>query len=151
MADREKPRSWQLVQAMVACLQQIRTAAGYRTDAGANVTDEPSQVPDESNPILLAVMVDTTQRPTDPNVPLGGKLASIAILAKISCDFDNGQEVLHDLIDDIDFAVQGRAVAFPKQTTYPRFASSQQIPGADGINWIGVELRYDATYLPLPR
>jgi len=136
---------------MVTCLQQIHTAAGYRTDAGSNVTKEPSQVPESGAPIVLAVIQDTATRPTDPNVPPGGKVASIAVLAKLACELDSGQELLHDLIDDIDVAIQSKKIPFPTQTTYPRFASSQLIPAADGVNWVGVELRYESTYLPLPR
>jgi len=151
MADLPKPQSWLAVQAMVACMQQIRSADGYRTDAGANVTDEPAQVPDDGTPIVLAVVLDTRSRPTDPGAPRTAKSASIALLVKLSCGITDAQQVLHEVLDDIDKAIDGKAIAFPENITYPRFASSQQIPAADGVNWIGAEIRYDCTYWPLKR
>jgi len=136
---------------MVASLGQIRTAAGYRTDAGAYVTAEPAQIPDDERQIMLAVILDTRSRPTDPAAPRTAKTASIAVLVKLSCNLTDAQAQLHAVLDDIDRAIDSKATVFPENVTYPRFASSQQIPAADGVNWIGAEVRYDCTYWPRKR
>ena len=144
------PRTWQLLQGVQACLEQIKVADGYMTDAGDHVTLEPAQEPDEGSSVV-AVVLEALQRPTNPAMRQIGRAVTVLILAKVSTAADNAQLMLHSILDDVDKAISAKTVKFPPQITYPIFADARAVPVADGLNWVGVEIRYQSNVIPLTR
>jgi len=139
-----------MIETVVSVLSDIQVANGYNTDAGLNVTKEPAQVPSEANGPVLAVVMDTLQ----PGSPAGGTTTRnqvIVIFAKIAGNDEIAQLNLHALIDDVEQAMAKKAVPYPPQTTRPKFLSAQNIAAADGLDWVGAEIRYTGGYIPVTR
>jgi hypothetical protein len=51
---------------------------------------------------------------------------------------------MHEVIDDALRAFIGQQSLFPAGIVLPRFVESRPIPPADGLLWVGAELRFSA-------
>lgn len=141
------PKSWDLLAAFETCLQAITVANGFNTDAGTVVTREPAQVPDEQGSVL-AVVLESMRRPEDPAIRGAGFMVNVAVLAKVGTGMNNAQQRLHELIDDIQRAMTDRRDQFPVGAQYPRFLEARVIPPAEGMKWIGADVRFSAHVRP---
>lgn len=144
MAD---PSTLILLTAMQTCLQRIQVANGYHTDAGGFVTLEPHQVQDDPSAAdyhaeLIGLVLDSKVRATDAAVVRTHRLATAVVLAKVVTTADNAQQRLHLLIDDIEQAFENRQAEFPKGYQFPVFVEAKPIPPAEGMTWIGAEVRF---------
>lgn len=139
------PRTWSLIQAVETCLQRIKVADGYRTNAGATVSKEPEQTPTSADETLMTIVLDSLSRPEDPAARKVSRYAGVAIYAKVACDLDNAQRVLHDMLEDIDSAMALGIADFPVGITFPQFLDAQAIPAAEGMKWTGAVVRYRST------
>jgi hypothetical protein len=137
------PKTWDLIAAVKTCLQSILVSGGYYTDAGANVTLEPSQEPDSSS-ALLCVFLDGTTQPTDPAVRRIGRQVSIMVVGKITADQDSAQQKQHELLADIERAMSNQQKQFPLGGQYPFFEEAKFINRVEGLPWVGVAVRYNA-------
>ncbi len=137
------PLSWQLLEAVRTCLTRITPGNGYRTNAGATVELEPGQVRDDQDE-FLAVVLEGMSAPLNPALRAIGRAVTVAIIAKVPSDRDNAQLRLHEIIEDVERAMQDQQSRFPQGTDFPKFASVERIPQADGLKWVGAVIRYTA-------
>lgn len=135
------PKTWDLLAAFETCLQRVRTANGFYTDAGAYVTREPSQIPD-TQPSLLTVVIESVQRPEETGVQHTHHLVSVVVIGKVSGERDELQLRAHELIADLEAALHDQKRAFPAGIQYPRFVEARVIPPVEGMRWIGCEARF---------
>lgn len=138
-----EPKSWLLLGAVEECMQRIRVADGFYTDAGANVTREPHQIQESGADELIAVVMDTLGS-GDPALRAIGNGVGVLVVAKVKTSLSTAQLRLHQLIEDIQRAVDGQQSRFPPGTHYPRFVEARLIPPAEGMEWIGAEVRFSA-------
>lgn len=138
-------RTWDLILATEACLARISTANGFFTNAGALVSIEPGQIPADSA-MALAVVLDSLTQNTDPNgrVQQGSFTAELLVVIKVSIKQTEAQQRMHEAIDDVLRAFVGQQSLFPAGIVLPRFLESRPIPPADGLLWVGAELRFTA-------
>lgn len=138
-----EPKSWLLLGAVAECMQRIRVADGFNTDAGAFVTREPHQIQQNEADELIAVVMDGLGQP-DPALARLGTQVGVVVIAKVKTSLDMAQLRLHQLVDDILRAMDSQQGNFPGGTHYPRFVEARLIPPAEGMEWIGAEVRFSA-------
>lgn len=138
-------RTWDLILAAQACLVRISTVNGFFTNAGAVVSIEPGQIPADA-PLALAVVLDSLAQNTDPNARAkqGSYSAELLVVIKVSTTQADAQQRMHEVIDDVLSAFVGQETQFPAGIVLPRFVESRPIPPADGLLWVGAELRFTA-------
>lgn len=141
------PKTWELLASIATCLQAITVANGFHTDAGTAVTREPAQVPDDQG-MVLAVVLESMRRPEDPAIRAVGYTVNVAVLAKVGTGMNDAQQRLHELIDDITRAMTDRRDQFQVGAQYPRFLEARVIPPAEGMKWIGADVRFSAHVRP---
>ena len=138
------PRTWDYLGSFESCLQLIQ-GAGYRTTAGTKVTREPNQIPDD-NGAVIAIAIEKKERASDPALKRTHRLVTVAVLAKVSTTLSDAQECLHDLLDDIEQALdanlQSRLAQFAQGSQFPAFVSAEPVPPPDGAKWVGAVVRY---------
>lgn len=139
MAD---PITWTVLESVKTRLASITLGNGYRTNAGLTVTLEPEQIPEGADDSVLAVVLDSLQKPEDPALRRIGRSAVIAIYAKLACEMDDRQRRLHDILADIDQAMANGHKDFAVGTAFPQFLDAQAIPAAEGMKWTGAVVRY---------
>lgn len=139
----EAPTTWRLLEAFERCLQRITVADGFHTDAGLYVTREPHQIP-AHQPALVAAVLEELGRPNDPGLSRTHRLATVLLVGKVPTGLDDAQLQLHLLMEDIDRAFDGQQARFPAGLQFPQFVSSRPIPPAEGLAWIGAEVRYSS-------
>lgn len=140
------PKTWDLLGAFEACLAQIRTANGYYSDAGAFVTREPTQIPDDQG-ALIAIALDGLSQATDGAVRSTHRLATVLVVGKVATGRHDAQLRLHELLADIEQCFAGRQSAFPAGMQFPVFVDAKPVPPTEGMAWIGVQSRY-STHVP---
>ena len=146
MAD--QPLTYQLVAAVRTCLAQIRKSAGYWTDAGSYASAEPESRQDTSDddqpPYTLDVVLEKTLTPTDAALKGRARACVIAIIARVPVGLTDAEIRLHELLEDIERAMQDQQSRFPEGADFPRFAGSEAIAPAKGVSWSGAIVRYTA-------
>lgn len=142
----DKPLTYQLVDAVRVCLTRIRKANGFHTDAGLVATTEPEQRQDTSDDdrpdFTLDVLLDKMQAPTDAALRGRGRLCVVAIVVKVPVGLADGEVRLHEVLEDIELALQDQRSRFPAGTDFPRFLSADSITPAKGVSWTGSVVRY---------
>lgn len=145
MAD---PKTWDALAAFETVLERITVANGFQTDAGQYVTREPAQIP-STEPALIAIALDSIGRATEPALLRTHRLATVLVVGKVPTAQDNAQIQLHRVIEDVERAFARRQADFPIGIQFPDFIEARPVPPAEGMTWIGVEMRY-ATHVPKP-
>lgn len=139
MAD--TPRTWLTLGDFKTCLEQIQVANGFHTDAGAHVSLEPSQIPEDQG-ALIAVVLEGLLKAAEPAVARTHRLATVVLVAKVSTAANNAQLRLHQLVHDIETAMKGQQKAFGAGRASPTFVSALALAPDPGVKWIGAEVRY---------
>lgn len=137
MAD--DPKTWTVVQKIVESLQVITVAGGYHTDAGLHVTDEPAQVSQDA-PMAVGVAFIGKEPPTGQGVQRTHRLANFAIVAKVSTSLETAQITLHQLVDDIETAMEGQQKRYPSGIQFPQYVKTEVIPPVEGAGWVGARV-----------
>jgi hypothetical protein len=139
------PKTWDLLSACQTCLQRISVANGFYTNAGATASLEPGQVSPDAD-LALAVVIDSLAAAESD----AGKInqafyqAGILVFAKVGVQQADAQIRLHELIADVRKAFMYQQGSFPSGIQFPRFISAAPIPPADGMLWVGWEIRFTA-------
>lgn len=95
MAD--TPRTWAIMQALQARLQQIRVANGYRTDAGADVRLEKSQLGTGTRLTVYAGQV------TRPDGTLRNEREfTVVVEGTVPVELDDAQQLIVALAEDVE-------------------------------------------------
>lgn len=136
-----EPTSLTLLKAMELCLQSIQVANGYHTDAGNYVTLEPHQVP-ESQGALIALVIESKDAATAQAVRQTHRQVTAIAVIKVATDVDAAQERIHELMDDVEQAFERRHAVFPNGYTYPAFVDAKPITPAEGMAWVGAQVRF---------
>lgn len=127
-------------------MQQITIANGYYTDAGGFVTREPKQIP-ATNSALIAIALDAKQPAVQEGMRRTHRQLVVLVVGKVNVDMKDAQLRIHELMDDIERAVDQKQGLFPAGTQFPVFAEAKPIPPAEGMTWIGAEVRF-TTHVP---
>ena len=141
MAD---PKTWDLLGPIETCPRRITVTNGSYTNAGNHVTREPHQIPQSEQPEVLAIAMDSVSRAEEPALQRNGRLVGVLVVGAVRIDQDNAQLRAHQLIEDIQRAMGDQQQKFPVGTQFPRFVDARVIPPAEGMKWIGAEVRYAA-------
>ena len=138
MAD--TPRSWAILKALQARLQTISVAGGYRTNAGADVRLEPSQL--ESAPRITLYTAATT-RPDDARAP-GEREFTLIVEAQVPCDLDDAHAQVVAIAEDIEQALD---TYLPMPGALPlQFQESLYLDRPDGVAAMAAQLMFVTRY-----
>ena len=99
MAD--TPRTWAILQALQIRLKTIRVVNDYRTDAGADVRLEPSQL--GAAPRITLYTAATT-RPDDARAP-GEREFTLIVEAQVPVALENAHQLAVAIAEDIEQAL----------------------------------------------
>lgn len=147
MSPRER-----LLDAVLACLQQIAVAAGYNTDAGATATSELGQVPDDATSALSGTLVRQA-RATDPGKARTHRLTEIGVVIKVPTAGDDAQAQLDAAVSDIERAMEPtreNQARFPAGYDFPQYAEMRPLNPEQGASagWIGALVLYQS-HIPI--
>lgn len=139
------PRSWDLLLAAKACLERISVANGFYTNAGSTVTLEPGQVPQDAGMAIAAALDLLSAAETDSGrANQAFDKAVLVVVAKVSVQQADAQIRLHELMADVKRCFVGRQREFPAGIRFPQFIEARPIAPADGLSWMGVEVRFSS-------
>lgn len=138
-----------LIAATVACLREILQAAGYRTDAGNDVTDEPAPAAasEQPDPFLSAVWI-RQERATDPAAVRTHRLTTFRVIGKLPADMDNAQERVDALTSDVERALDGRPQRWPPGFSNPTYVSAEPLAAQPEAGYVGVAITY-TSHIPI--
>lgn len=152
-----EPITWTYLKAVEDCLKEIKVANGFHTDLGLHTTREPAQIPETAAGLLL-VMLDGVLPATDPALRgrhVGGKDATVSIVPKLPADIDDGQRLMHLMLEDVDRAMDfsgERQKRFPLSSRAPVFDGAEPVADVDqetrSMTWQGWAIRYRFSYAP---
>jgi CTP:molybdopterin cytidylyltransferase MocA len=133
-------RTWAIKQALQARLQQILVANGYRTDAGADVRLEKSQLPGDAPRITLFSGTTAGKGRTQRNQ----REYSIVIEATVPVDLDNAAFLTDAIAEDVEDALDG-FVAMPDALPLA-FEESLFLDCPEGMPAMAVQLMFGTEF-----
>lgn len=136
MAD--SPRK-KLLNAINAQLRQIATAAGYSTNLGAALLDEPRQLVADEDVAGLVAYIAGQAAATDQAVARTHRLTTVEILGR---GVSNTEAMIDAITGDIEQAMDAKPESWPPGYTRPVFVNSEPLRSPAGANWAGVVLRF---------
>jgi hypothetical protein len=137
MAD--TPHSWAILQALQVRLQTIAIASGYRTDAGADVRLEPSQL--EAGARITLYSGGTVA--VDPANPKQREFTLIAE-AVVPITIDNAHAQVVAIAEDVEQALD---VFAPMPGALPlRFRESLILDRPEGLPAMAAQLMFTTEY-----
>lgn len=136
-----------LLEAVAECLRQIRTEAGFQTDAGLTVTLEPGQVEDTADGVL-GVLITKQERGAEPGLIKTHRLTTVVLLAKVPAAFDQAQARLDAIVSDVERAMDAQQARFPVGIQFPQYVSMEPAKPEAGMGWIGALLTYQ-NHIPI--
>lgn len=147
--------SWELIKAIAARLQVIRTDAGYRTELGAAVYVENGQIDNPSSPVLV---VTATSLPVDTERSTPRQRAGsieIAIEAYIPATRIDAQSLAHAALADIGdaFPHRQRELSISTGNTGIEITGRTILPRPEGAAHIVAQVTARAGLVerPIPR
>lgn len=143
-----KPVTFQLLEAVRACVRQIRRTDGYHTNAGAAVTLEPGQAQDTSDadrPDYLVDVIWLGSAPADDRA-LKDRAETMVVGVAVKMPADSNKEALrvHEIVADVRRAMSDQQARFPLGTDFPKYAGTELITPTQGLAWVGAVVRYTA-------
>ena len=138
MAD--TPRNWAILEASQARLQEILVVNDYRTDAGADVQLEPSQLGDSPRITLYS---GTTVKPEDARHP-GDREFTFVVEALVPAGLDGAHRMVVDIAEDIEQSLDTLLLlpdALPLQ-----FQESLFLERPDGVAAMAVQIMFSTRY-----
>ena len=119
------------------CLRRIRKADGYSTDAGLLVTLEPAPKLAEDDAPFVTVVWSRQTRPTDPALARVKRLTNVDIVAKVPAHYDEAQEQLDLIVQDIEDALRAQQYRFPTGYEFPQYQSAVPLIADPAAGWVG--------------
>lgn len=130
-------------------LEEIRTANGYNTDMGASVSLEPDQqLGDEGQ--RLVVLQTSYGPPENQGLRQNVRVIGFHVIAQVPRQLSDGQLRLHRAQDDVDRCLSNQELLRTKfqlggtDRPFPRLDDSAMASQVEGVDWVGVALRYTA-------
>lgn len=141
-----------LLDGVVACLEQIRTADGYNTDSGGEVTTELYQVPDDAVAALSATIVRQA-RSSDAGKARTHRLTEIGVAIKVPAGADDAQAQMDRAVADVEQAMEptrANLARFPAGYEYPQYSEMRPLNPEQGLSagWIGALVVYQS-HIPI--
>lgn len=138
MAD--TPRSWAILQALQARLQQISVSNGYRTEAGDDVRLEPSQLGGAPSITLYSA---ATTRPEDARSP-GEREFTLIVEAQVPVALDDAHALVVAIAEDIEQALE---TYLPQPLALPlQFQESLYLDRPDGVAAMAAQVMFTTRY-----
>lgn len=122
--------------AIAACLQRIKKADGYNTDAGAMVTLEPHPVLGEASTAQVGVVWVRQERAQQDAVRRTHRLTTARIVAYLPATYNTRQDVLDDIVTDIEAALADQQFRFPTGYEFPKYQSAEPVVSAPADGWV---------------
>lgn len=122
--------------AIAACLQRIKKADGYNTDAGLTVTLEPHPVLGEGAAAEVGVIWTRQERPQQDAVRRTHRLTTARIVAYLPASYAARQDVLDDVVTDIEAALADQQFRFPPSYEFPKYQSAEPVVSAPADGWV---------------
>ena len=139
-----------LLDAVMACLVQIRIADGYATDSGALATTELDQIePDAA--ASLSTFVLRQARATEPALVRTHRLTEVGIAIKVPTGLSDAQARMDAAVGDVERAMDPVAARprFAVGTAFPQYVEMRPLAPEDGTKgWVGALLVYQ-THIPI--
>ena len=130
-------------------LEEIRTANGYLTDMGASVSLEPTQqLADGGQRIVL--LQTQYGPPGTPGMRHIARSIGFHAVAQVPRSVADAQLRLHRAQSDIDLCLSNTDLLRSKflmgsTSPFPILDDSAMASQVEGVDWVGVALRYTAT------
>lgn len=122
--------------AIAACLQRIKKADGYNTDAGAMVTLEPHPVLGEASTAQVGVVWVRQERAQQDAARRTHRLTTARIVAYLPATYSARQEALDDIVTDIETALADQQFRFPNGYEFPKYQSAEPVVSAPADGWV---------------
>lgn len=135
----ETPRTWAIMLALQARLQQITVAGGYRTDAGADVRLEKSQLAAAPR---LTIFGGGTAHPD--NTLRNEREFTVIVEAQVPAELDNAQEQIIAIAEDVEQALDA-FVAMPNALPL-EFHESLVLDQPEGLSAMVVQMMFSTRY-----
>lgn len=138
MAD--KPRTWAILETLQARLQQIAVVNDYRTNAGADVRLEQSQLGEAPRITLYS---GSTTRPEDARAT-GEREFTLIVEAQVPVALGDAHELVVAIAEDIEQALDAflpQPLALPLQ-----FQESLFLDRPDGIAAMAAQLMFTTRF-----
>lgn len=145
-----------LIDAVCDSLRRISQVAGYKTDLGETVTDEPFRMLDVAEDIrgpddadsTVSVAIANQRRPDDPALRRTHRLTRFAICARQRIGLDEFQDALDRMVDDVERAMADQQFRYPPGISFPTYVEMTPVPAREGVGWAGANIYYD-THIPI--
>lgn len=128
------------LEAIAACMRQIKQADGYNTNAGDSVTLEPTPKLAESDEAFIAVVWSRQARGTEPAVVKTSRATTVDIIARVPASLADARERLDLILEDIESALARQQWRFPVGYQAPQYQSAEPLLAPAGAGWIGVQV-----------
>lgn len=136
----EAPRAWAILENLQLRLQEIRVVSGYRTDAGADVRLEPSQLGPAPRITLYSA---ATTKPDDAR-STGEREFTLIVEAQVPVDLEDSHALVVAIAEDIEQALDAylpQPLALPLQ-----FMESLFLERPDGVAAMAAQLMFITRY-----
>lgn len=137
------------LQLIKSVLEEVRTSKGYETDLGAMVTLEPTQQLGDGGQRIVLLQ---TQYGPPATTGLRHLVRGIGFhaIAQVSRNYNDAQLRLHRAQSDIDLCLSNTDLLRSKfqpgaDRPFPILDDSAMASQVEGVDWVGVALRYTAT------
>lgn len=136
------------LQLIATVLAEIRTSKGYLTDMGASVTLEPTQQLEDGGQ-RIALLQTAYGPPTTSGLRHHARTIGFHAIAQVPRTAADGQLRLHRAQSDIDLCLSNTDLLRSKfqlggSNPFPILDDSTMASQVEGVDWVGVALRYTA-------
>jgi hypothetical protein len=137
------------LQLIKSVLEEVRTSKGYETDLGAMVTLEPTQQLGDGGQRI--VLLQTQYGPSSvTGLRNQARTFAFHAIAQVSRAHNDAQLRLHRAQSDIDLCLSNTDLLRSKfqlgaARPFPILDDSAIASQVEGVDWVGVALRYTAT------
>ena len=136
------------LQLIKSVLEEIRTSNGYLTDLGVNVTVEPTQQLGDGGQ-RIALLQTQYGPPSTPGLRHHARTIAFHAIAQVPRGDADAQLRLHRAQSDIDLCLSNTDLLRTKfqlgaDRPFPILDDSAIASQVEGMDWVGVALRYTA-------
>lgn len=130
-------------------LEEIRTPNDYETDMGAHVTLEPTQQLGDGGQ-RIALLQTGYGPPANPALRRTVRTIAFHAIAQVPITLTDAQQRLHRAQSDIDLCLSNTDLLRAKfqadgaDHPFPILDDSVMASNVEGLDWVGVALRYTA-------
>ncbi len=137
------------LQLIKSVLEEVRTSKGYQTDLGAMVTLEPTQQLGDGGQRIVLLQTQYGP-PATAGLRHHARAIGFHVIAQVSRNYNDAQLRLHRAQSDIDLCLSNTDLLRSKfqpgaGRPFPILDDAAMASQVEGVDWVGVALRYTAT------